>query len=114
LYSNNKDYDEVYIQNYAKINLVPKLQRVKGVGQVNVIGAKDYSMRIWIDPEKMSSYNIAPKDVQDALREQNVEAAPGKGENAEGIYEYVIKYKGRLSEVKDYENNIKSTGNGIS
>jgi hypothetical protein len=51
LYSNNKDYDEVYIQNYAKINLVPKLQRVK-VGQVNVIGAKDYSMRIWIDPEK--------------------------------------------------------------
>jgi HAE1 family hydrophobic/amphiphilic exporter-1 len=75
LYSNNKDYDEVYIQNYAKINLVPKLQRVKGVGQVNVIGAKDYSMRIWIDPEKMSSYNIAPKDVQDALREQNVEAA---------------------------------------
>jgi HAE1 family hydrophobic/amphiphilic exporter-1 len=110
-YSNNKDYDEVYIQNYAKINLVPKLQR-KGVGQVNVIGAKDYSMRIWIDPEKMSSYNIAPKDVQDALREQNVEAAPGKiGENAEGIYEYVIKYKGRLSEVKDYENIIiKSTG----
>jgi HAE1 family hydrophobic/amphiphilic exporter-1 len=71
-------------------------------------------MRIWIDPEKMSSYNIAPKDVQDALREQNVEAAPGKiGENAEGIYEYVIKYKGRLSEVKDYENIIiKSTGNG--
>jgi HAE1 family hydrophobic/amphiphilic exporter-1 len=52
LYSNNKDYDEVYIQNYAKINLVPKLQRVKGVGQVNVIGAKDYSMRIWIDRKK--------------------------------------------------------------
>jgi HAE1 family hydrophobic/amphiphilic exporter-1 len=61
---------------------------------------------------KMSSYNIAPKDVQDALREQNVEAAPGKiGENAEGIYEYVIKYKGRLSEVKDYEN-YKVYGNG--
>jgi HAE1 family hydrophobic/amphiphilic exporter-1 len=73
-------------------------------------------MRIWIDPEKMSSYNIAPKDVQDALREQNVEAAPGKiGENAEGIYEYVIKYKGRLSEVKDYENIIiKSTEMAIS
>lgn len=114
LYSNNKDYDEVYIQNYAKINLVPKLQRVKGVGQVNVIGAKDYSMRIWIDPEKMASYNIAPKDIQAALQEQNVEAAPGKfGENADGIYEYVIKYKGRLSEIKDYENIIiKSTGNG--
>jgi hydrophobe/amphiphile efflux-1 (HAE1) family protein len=114
LYSKNKEYDETYIQNYAKINLVPKLQRVKGVGQVNVFGAKDYAMRIWIDPEKMASYNIAPKDIQAALVEQNVEAAPGKfGENAEGVYEYVIKYKGRLSEISDYENIIiKATGNG--
>ncbi|CAM3049750.1 efflux RND transporter permease subunit [Flavobacterium frigoris] len=114
LYSKNKAYDEVYIQNYAKINLVPKLQRVKGVGQVNVFGAKDYSMRIWINPEKMATYGIAPKDVQAALQEQNVEAAPGKfGENADGVFEYVIKYKGRLSEIKDYENIIiKSTGNG--
>ena len=114
LYSKNKEYDETYIQNYAKINLVPKLQRVKGVGQVNVFGAKDYSMRIWIDPEKMASYNVAPKDIQAALMEQNVEAAPGKfGENADGVYEYVIKYKGRLSQVEDYENIIiKATGNG--
>lgn len=114
LYSKNKEYDETYIQNYAKINLVPKLQRVKGVGQVNVFGAKDYSMRIWINPEKMASYNLAPKDIQAALQEQNVEAAPGKfGENAKGVYEYVIKYKGRLSEVSDYENIIiKATGNG--
>lgn len=114
LYSNNDNFDETYIQNYAKINLVPKLQRVKGVGQVNVFGAKDYSMRIWIDPAKMASYNLSPKDIQTALQEQNVEAAPGKfGENAEGVYEYVIKYKGRLSETKDYENIIiKATGNG--
>lgn len=114
LYSKNKEYDETYIQNYAKINLVPKLQRVKGVGQVNVFGAKDYSMRIWIDPEKMANYNLAPKDIQAALIEQNVEAAPGKfGENAQGVYEYVIKYKGRLSEISDYENIvIKATGNG--
>lgn len=114
LYSKNKEYDEVYIQNYAKINLVPKLQRIKGVGQVNVFGAKDYSMRIWIDPEKMASYNVAPKDIQAALLEQNVEAAPGKfGENAQGVYEYVIKYKGRLSQIEDYENIIiKATGNG--
>lgn len=114
LYSKNKEYDETYIQNYAKINLVPKLQRVKGVGQVNVFGAKDYSMRIWINPEKMASYNVAPKDIQAALMEQNVEAAPGKfGENAKGVYEYVIKYKGRLSKIEDYENIIiKATGNG--
>ncbi len=114
LYSNNKEYDGTFVQNFAKINIVPKLQRVKGVGQVNVFGGKDYSMRIWIDPEKMASLNLSPKDVQAALQEQNVEAAPGKfGENAEGVYEYVIKYKGRLSKVADYENIVvKATGNG--
>ena len=114
LYSKNPEYDGTFVQNYAKINLVPKLQRVKGVGQVNVFGGKDYSMRIWIDPEKMAAYNLTPKDIQAALQEQNVEAAPGKfGENAEGIYEYMIKYKGRLSEVKEYEDIvIKAGGNG--
>lgn len=114
LYSNNKEYDGTFVQNFAKINIVPKLQRVKGVGQVNVFGGKDYSMRVWIDPEKMASLNLTPKDIQAALQEQNVEAAPGKfGENAEGVYEYVIKYKGRLSKVADYENIVvKATGNG--
>ncbi|MBD3582094.1 efflux RND transporter permease subunit [Flavobacterium selenitireducens] len=114
LFSKNPEFDGTYVQNYAKINLVPQLQRVKGVGQVNVFGSKDYSMRIWIDPEKMAAYKISPKDVQAALNEQNVEAAPGKfGENAQGVYEYVIKYKGRLSKTEEYENIvIKSTGNG--
>jgi len=114
LYSKNPEYDGTFVQNYAKINLVPKLQRVKGVGQVNVFGAKDYSMRVWIDPEKMATYGLTPADVQAALQEQNVEAAPGKfGENAQGVYEYVIKYKGRLNKTQDYENIvIKSTGNG--
>lgn len=114
LYSENKEFDGTFVQNYAKINLVPLLQRVNGVGQVNVFGAKDYSMRIWIDPDKMAAYNISPRDVQQALQEQNVEAAPGKfGENALGTYEYVIKYKGRLSEVSEYEDIIvKSTGGG--
>lgn len=114
LFSKNKEFDGTYVQNFAKINLVPRLQRVKGVGQVNVFGAKDYSMRIWIDPEKMAAYNLSPKDIQSALQEQNVEAAPGKfGENSKGVYEYVIKYKGRLSKVEDYEGIvIKSAGNG--
>lgn len=114
LYSKNKEYDGTYVQNFAKINLVPKLQRVKGVGQVNVFGAKDYSMRIWINPEKMATYNLSPKDIQAALLEQNVEAAPGKfGENAQGVYEYVIKYKGRLSQIEEYENIVvKSSGGG--
>lgn len=114
MFSDNPEYDEVFVQNYAKINLVPKLQRVKGVGQVNVFGAKDYSMRIWIDPAKMAAFKVVPSDIQAALREQNLEAAPGKfGENADGVYEYVIKYKGRLAEISEYENIIiKSIGNG--
>jgi len=114
LYSKNKDYDETFIQNYAKINLVPKLQRIKGVGQVTVFGSRDYSMRIWIDPLKMATYKIVPSDVQNALREQNLEAAPGKfGENSQGVYEYAIKYKGRLSKTTEYEDIIiKAMGNG--
>jgi len=114
LFSENEEYDEIFVQNYAKINIVPKLQRVKGVGQVTIFGSKDYSMRIWIDPQKMAMYNIVPSDIQAALREQNIEAAPGKfGENANGIYEYAIKYKGRLSEISEYENIIiRSTGGG--
>jgi HAE1 family hydrophobic/amphiphilic exporter-1 len=68
LYSNNKEYDGTYVQNFAKINIVPKLQRVKGVGQVNVFGAKDYSMRVWIDPAKMATYNLTPKDIKVVFR----------------------------------------------
>ncbi len=114
IYSENEDYDATFVENYAKINLVPQLQRIKGVGNVNVFGAKDYSMRIWISPDKMAAYNLVPADIQAALREQNTEAATGKiGENTDGIFEYVMKYKGRLSEVKEYENIIlKTTENG--
>ena len=114
IFSENEDYDATFVENYAKINLVPKLQRVKGVGNVNVFGSKDYSMRIWISPDKMAAYNLVPADIQAALREQNREAATGKiGENADGIFEYVMKYKGRLAEVKEYENIIlKTTDDG--
>ena len=107
LFSDNDNYDATFVENYARINLVPKLQRIKGVGNVTVFGAKDYSMRIWLNPDKMAAYNLMPSDIQNALREQNLEAATGKiGENADGVYEYVLKYKGRLSEVAEYEDII--------
>lgn len=110
IFSKNENYDATFVENYAKINLVPKLQRIKGVGNVNVFGAKDYSMRIWISPDKMAAYNLVPADIQAALTEQNREAATGKiGENADGIFEYVMKYKGRLSEVDEYKNIILKT-----
>ncbi len=107
LFSENENYDATFVENYARINIVPKLQRIEGVGNVTVFGSKDYSMRIWLDPEKMSAFNLMPSDIQAALREQNLEAATGKiGENADGVYEYVLKYKGRLAEEAEYENII--------
>lgn len=107
LFSENDNYDATFVENYARINLVPKLQRIEGVGNVTVFGAKDYSMRIWLDPAKMAAYKLMPSDIQVALNEQNLEAATGKiGENADGVYEYVLKYKGRLSEEAEYEDII--------
>ncbi|MDE3743174.1 efflux RND transporter permease subunit [Maribacter polysaccharolyticus] len=114
LFSDNEDYDATFVENYARINLVPKLQRIEGVGNVTVFGSKDYSMRIWLKPDKMAAYNLMPSDIQNALVEQNLEAATGKiGENADGVFEYVLKYKGRLSEVSEYEDIIiKAQDNG--
>ncbi|SHH62640.1 efflux RND transporter permease subunit [Flavobacterium defluvii] len=114
LYSEDKAYDQTFLQNYAKINLVPQIQRVVGVGDVTVFGAKDYSMRIWLKPDVMQQYKLIPSDISAALAEQNIEAAPGKfGENGNQAFQYVIKYKGRLTSAQEFENIvIKSVGNG--
>ncbi|RUT72287.1 efflux RND transporter permease subunit [Flavobacterium cupreum] len=114
LYSDDKAYDQTFLQNYAKINLVPQIQRVVGVGDVTVFGAKDYSMRIWLKPDVMQQYKLIPSDVSAALAEQNIEAAPGKfGENGNQAFQYVIKYKGRLTSATEFGDIIiKSVGNG--
>jgi len=114
LYSDDKAYDQTFLQNYAKINLVPQIQRVVGVGDVTVFGAKDYSMRIWLKPDIMQQYKLIPSDISAAMAEQNIEAAPGKfGENGDQAFQYVIKYKGRLTTAKEFEDIvIKSVGNG--
>ena len=114
LYSDNKAYDQTFLQNYAKINLVPQIQRVTGVGNATIFGAKDYSMRIWLKPDLMQQYGLIPSDISAALAEQNIEAAPGKfGENSDQSFQYVIRYKGRLTEVSEFENIvIKAAGNG--
>ena len=107
LYSENGDYDETFIQNYSKINLLPQIQRVNGVGEAMVFGAKDYSMRIWLKPDAMASYNLIPSDIISALAEQNLEAAPGRlGQQNDQSYEYVLKYKGKLTEPEEFENII--------
>ncbi|WP_264524284.1 efflux RND transporter permease subunit [Flavobacterium sp. N502536] len=114
LYSDDKAYDQTFLQNYAKINLVPQIQRVVGVGDVTVFGSRDYSMRIWLKPDVMQQYKLIPSDISAALAEQNIEAAPGKfGENGNQAFQYVIKYKGRLTSAKEFEDIvIKSAGNG--
>lgn len=114
LYSDDKAYDQTFLQNYAKINLVPQIQRVTGVGDATVFGSKDYSMRIWLKPDVMQQYSLIPSDISAALAEQNIEAAPGKfGENGDQDFQYVIKYKGRLTDATAFENIVvKAAGNG--
>ncbi len=107
VYSENPEFDAIFTENYVRINVLPELQRVNGVGRVNVFGAGDYSMRIWLDPDKMSSLNLIPDDVANAIREQNLEAAPGKfGEKSNTAFEYTIKYKGKFVEPSQYENIV--------
>jgi len=111
----NKQYDETFLQNYANINLIPQVKRVKGVGQAMVFGIKDYSMRIWLNPQKMSSYGLEPADVSTAIADHSLESAPGKlGEESDAALEYVIRYKGKKNRPEQYENIIvKNTGSQV-
>ena len=114
LYSKNPVYDQVFLQNYADINLIPKLKRVNGVGSAGAFGSMTYSMRIWLKPDVMSVYGLVPDDITAALNDQNIEAAPGKfGEQGKQSFQYVIRYTGKLKTVSDFENVIiKAESNG--
>jgi HAE1 family hydrophobic/amphiphilic exporter-1 len=106
-FSENPDYDEVFVENYVRINILPELQRVNGVGRVNVFGAGDYSMKVWMDPDKMAALNLIPSDIAAAIQEQNIEAAPGKfGQDSKSAFEYTIRYKGKFIEPSEYENIV--------
>lgn len=114
VYSDNPEYDQDFLQNYAEINIIPQLKRINGVGDAAAFGSRNYSMRIWLKPDVMAVYKLVPTDVTDALANQNIEAAPGKfGENGGQSFQYVIKYKGKLQSTTEFENIIiKSIGNG--
>lgn len=113
VYSPDDSFDQSFLNNYMKINIEPRLSRIAGVGEVNVYGY-DYSMRIWIDPNKMKKYSLVPSDITAVLDEQNVEAATGTlGAESENTFQYVLKYRGRYENEVDYENLvIKSLPNG--
>lgn len=110
---NEKQYDQTFLANYAQINIVPEIKRIPGVGQSVIFGgSKDYSMRVWLNPSKMASYNLTPKEVVGAIQDKNLEAAPGKfGESSTEAFEYVIKYKGKRSKPADYENIVIRSNN---
>ena len=106
VFAEDDRYDSEFLENYAKINLIPEVQRVHGVGDANVLGT-DYSMRIWLKPDVMAQYKLSPSDVTVALSEQNVEAAPGSfGERGNQSFQYTIRYKGRLQEANEFEQIV--------
>ena len=113
VYSPDDSFDQSFLNNYMKINIEPRLSRIAGVGEVNVYGY-DYSMRIWLDPNKMKKYSLVPSDITAVLDEQNVEVATGTlGAESENTFQYVLKYRGRYENEVDYENLvIKSLPNG--
>lgn len=114
VFSENEDYDATYIQNYLNINVLPELKRIRGVGDVSVFGAKNYAMRIWLHPDKLSAYGLIPSDVIASINEQSLEAAAGAlGQNSGQAFEYIIKYGGRFNTPEQYEDIvIKALGNG--
>ena len=110
-----KKYDQTFVANYAQINIIPEIKRIPGVGSATIFGGtKDYSMRVWLNPSQMSAYNITPAEVMGAIQDKNMEAAPGKlGDRSNEAFEYVIKYKGKLTKPEEYANiAIRSNADG--
>ena len=106
LISPNARYNETFLANYLDINVIPQIKRIQGVGDVQLMG-DTYSMRIWMKPEKMAQYGLVPSDITSVLGEQNIEAPTGSlGESSDNVFQYTMKYKGRLKEVEEFENMV--------
>ncbi|VEE11741.1 Efflux pump membrane transporter BepE [Chryseobacterium gleum] len=105
--STDPSQDEQFIYNFTDINVLQELKRIDGVGRAEIMGQKEYSMRVWLDPQKMAAYNISADEVITSLQKQNISAAPGKVGETSGKtssqLQYVIKYKGKFFEPKQYE-----------
>src|SRR5215210_2403359 len=117
IFSTDPTLEEKFLYNFTDINILAELKRIKGVGYADIVGAKEYAMRIWLKPDKMLAYNISTDDVLNTLEEQNIEAAPGKvGESSDKApqsLQYVLLYTGRFNTKEQYENiPLKATSNG--
>jgi len=117
LLSEDPTIDEKFIYNFADINVLPELKRIDGVGFADIMGQREYAMRIWLHPDRLFAYKLSAEDVIQALRNQNVEAAPGKIGESSGKHpqalQYVMRYTGKFTQVAEYENLvIKATETG--
>ena len=109
LYSKDSTYDETFLANYLKINIVPRIQRITGVGEVMVMG-NDYAMRIWLKPDVMAQYGLVPSDIVSVLGEQNIEASTGTlGEDSKNTFQYTLKYRGHYETSDEYGNLVIRT-----
>ena len=108
LFTDDETADERFIYNFTDINILKELKRIEGVGFAQIMGAKDYAMRVWVKPDRLSSYSISTEELVEALRRQNIEAAPGQtgisSDKALNMQQYVLRYPGKFTEVEEYEN----------
>ncbi|MEZ0004688.1 HAE1 family hydrophobic/amphiphilic exporter-1 [Flavobacterium sp. 28YEA47A] len=117
LYSNDKNTDQKFLYNFADINILSELKRVNGVGVADILGTREYAMRIWLKPDRMLAYKISADEVMEALSSQSLEASPGKTGESSGkrsqAFEYVLKYSGRFTTKEQYGNVVlRSNPNG--
>jgi HAE1 family hydrophobic/amphiphilic exporter-1 len=117
LYSKDKNANMKFLFNYAGVNMVPELQRINGIGQVRILGSRQYAMRVWLNPDRMRAYKVSPDEVMEALNDQSIIGKPGRigrgdSKQAEAL-EYVLTYTDRFNDPKQYENVIiRSNPNG--
>lgn len=112
LYSPDDSYDLQFLNNYLAIHVVPRIKRIPGVGDVTLLGS-NYSMRIWLKPDLMKEYGLVPDDITQALSAQNIESATGSfGENYDGVFQYTMKYKGRLLTSEEFGNIVIKSDTG--
>lgn len=117
IYSTDDQLDEKFLYNFVDINVLAELKRINGVGYADILGAKEYAMRIWLKPDALVAYGVSPQEVVEALRKGNLEAAPGKiGENSDkrdSPLQYTVKYTGKFSTVEEYASlPIRSSVDG--
>jgi len=110
LYSKNENADEKFLYNYANVNIIPEINRVKGIGSAQILGSRSYAMRIWLKPDRMRAYNVSTEEVMKSLEEQSIIGSPGRmgqssGKRSQSL-EYVLTYEGRYNETSQYENII--------